>query len=54
LTQSDEAVNEYLRNEFKDLLNNPLFEEWIDAHAGYGSPPATYYIMEQLKEFVNT
>jgi len=49
LTQSDEAVNE-----FKDLLNNPLFEEWIDAHAGYGSPPATYYIMEQLKEFVNT
>ncbi|MBG9374770.1 nucleotidyl transferase AbiEii/AbiGii toxin family protein [Panacibacter sp. DH6] len=54
LKQCNEAVKEYLKSEFRNFLNSPLFEEWIDAHAGYGSPPATYYITEQLKEFVNT
>jgi predicted nucleotidyltransferase len=54
LKQCDEAVKEYLRNEFINFLNNPLFEEWVDAHAGYGSPPATYYILEKLDDFVNT
>lgn len=53
LTQCDEAVKEYLRKEFISFLNNPLFEEWVDTHAGYGSPPATYYILERLKEFVD-
>lgn len=54
LQQCDEALKEYLKNEFKNFLANALFEEWIDAHAGYGSPPATYYILEKLEEFVNT
>jgi predicted nucleotidyltransferase len=44
-------VKAYLRNEFKQFLQNPLFEEWIDAHAGFGSPPATYYIINRLEEF---
>jgi len=29
------------------------FEEWINAHAGYGSTPATNYILKRLNEFVN-
>jgi predicted nucleotidyltransferase len=47
------SIKEYLIKEFKELLGNLLFEEWVDAHAGFGSPPATYYIIERLEEFVN-
>lgn len=44
-------LKKYLENEFRKLLQNPLFEEWIDAHAGFGSPPATYYIIHNLEQF---
>lgn len=54
LQQCDDDVKKYLKEEFNVLLSNPLFEEWVDAHAGYGSPPATYYILERLEEFVNS
>jgi hypothetical protein len=46
-------VKKYLLKEFRQLLKNPLFEEWIGAHAGFGSPPATYYIIDELKKFAN-
>jgi predicted nucleotidyltransferase len=45
-------VNKYLRNEFTNLMANPYFEDWIDAHCSYGSPPATYFIIEQLESFI--
>lgn len=54
LLKCDIAIKEYLKNEFKNLIDNFLFEEWIDAHVGYRSSPATYYILEKLKEFVNS
>lgn len=54
LRQCDKIVKRYLQTEFKQLLENPLFEEWVNAHAGFGSPPATYYILERLAEFVNS
>lgn len=50
LETAPKTVRNYLKNEFQQLLLNPLFEEWVDAHAGYGSPPATYYIIDRLKE----
>jgi predicted nucleotidyltransferase len=53
IKQCQEDLKEYLRNEFGKLLANPLFEEWIGAHADYGSPPATSFIIQQLEEFVN-
>lgn len=46
------SVKDYLKNEFSILLHNHLFEEWVDAHAGTGSPPATYYILENIENFV--
>lgn len=46
-------VNAYLKNEFKALIENPYFEEWVDAHAGYSNPPATNFIIQNLHEFVN-
>ena len=44
-------VRDYLRETIKELMKNSSFEEWIDAHAGYGSPPATYFIIQQLEKF---
>lgn len=46
-------VQKYLKQQFADLIANSFFEEWVDVHAGYGSPPATYFIIDQLKKFVN-
>ncbi len=45
-------VKGYLKQQFADLTTNPFFEEWVDAHAGFGSPPATYFIIDQITEFV--
>ena len=52
MKNADEAVKDYLRAEFQSLLNNPNLFEWIDCHVERGSPPATYFIMEELKKFV--
>jgi len=46
-------VKMYLQDEFKGLMANPYFFEWIDAHVSYGSPPATYDIIQELKSFTD-
>lgn len=51
MNNSSEDVKNYLRSEFLSLLNNPDHFEWIDCHAERGSPPATYYIIEELQKF---
>jgi|GEM_PF-5537365 len=45
-------VKAYLLTEFRTLLDNPNIYEWIDCNVERGSPPATYYIHEKLREFV--
>ena len=45
-------IKEYLQAEFTKLLNNPHIFEWIDSHVERGSPPATYSIMQAIKNFV--
>jgi len=52
LTESNSEVFEYLKDTFSNLMSNPNFEEWIDCHAGFGNISATYYIMEELKNFI--
>jgi predicted nucleotidyltransferase len=52
MKEADKQVKKYLQETFQTYLNQHYFQEWIDAHAGYGSPPATYFIMEKLDEFV--
>lgn len=52
LRDANGDIKSYLQQEFGKLLAVEHFEEWVDAHAGYGSPPATYYIIERLKEFI--
>ncbi|MCK9401947.1 MAG: hypothetical protein M0Q26_00975 [Chitinophagaceae bacterium] len=49
---ADLPLKDYLKNEFKRLMAIPYFEEWLDGHAGLGSPPLSYMILRKLKEFV--
>ena len=52
MNNADDAVKSYLQSEFQSLLNNPNIFEWVDCHVERGSPPATYYIIEELRKFV--
>ena len=36
------------------MLDNIHFEEWVNAHAGYGITPATNYILQRLNELVKS
>lgn len=53
MTNASGDVTLYLKEEFGTLLEHPYFEEWVDSHAGYGSPPATSLIIQNLERFVN-
>jgi predicted nucleotidyltransferase len=45
-------IKEYLKSEFKALVANPFFEEWLDANTGFNSPGATAYILNELEDFI--
>lgn len=51
ITNANDSVKIYLRQEFQNLLSNPNLFEWIDSHVERGSPPATYFIIDELKKF---
>lgn len=53
LNIAPDNLKEYLKDIFRHLLTLPYFIEWVDVHAGYGSPTATSYIISQLKEFTS-
>ncbi len=53
MKNTNASLKMYLKKEFIMLLGNPYFEEWIDAHVSFNSPPSTYFIMESLNEFTN-
>ena len=52
LANANPTVKAYLKSEFRDLLTNPNFKEWIDSHVERGSPPATEMIIDKLEKFV--
>ena len=54
LENTEMSLNNYLKSEFKKHMQHPFFEEWVDAHAGYSNPPATYFILERLNEFIKS
>ena len=51
LNNAEEKLKKYLKQEFSNLLRNPNILEWIDGHVERGSPPATYFIIEEMKKF---
>lgn len=52
MSDCDMSLKTYLQEAFTSLLENPAFEEWVDGHAGFGYPPATYMIISRLREFI--
>lgn len=45
-------VRDYLKETFRQMLAYPHFEEWVDAHAGFGRISATEYVLAQMRAFV--
>lgn len=45
-------IRNYLINEFQQLNNNSNIFEWIDCHVESGSPPASYFILDEIEKFV--
>lgn len=52
MEEAPSNIRRYLKQQFTNLIANPFLEEWVDAHAGFGSPPAMYFILEQIRNFV--
>ena len=46
-------LKKYFVDEFKKLKENPNLFEWIDCHVDYGSPPASYFIMQEIEQFIH-
>jgi hypothetical protein len=52
MAQSEPTLKAYLQQEFTVLLDNPYFEEWIDAHSGYISPAAQAIVFPYARKFI--
>ena len=46
-------VKKYLQTEFRELMDNRNFSEWIDCHVERGSPPNAFdFVFDELEKFV--
>jgi predicted nucleotidyltransferase len=52
MKNAEDEVRKFLLEEFNTLHNHKYIEEWIAAHAGYGSPPSTYIILDEIRKFI--
>jgi hypothetical protein len=52
MSECNSELKAYLQEEFTRISFHPAFEEWVDGHAGFGYPPATYMIIAKLQEFI--
>lgn len=48
---TDPELKAYLQSTFAGLIESSHFFEWIDCHVERGSPPASYWIFDRLKDF---
>jgi hypothetical protein len=53
LQVASKDVNEYLKNEFNQLLTHPYIDEWISVHLNYTEQRRVNFIIGSLTEFVN-
>ncbi|SFN33949.1 hypothetical protein SAMN05428949_2486 [Chitinophaga sp. YR627] len=51
MKNADDKVRTFLLEEFSALHNHKYVEEWIEAHAGYSSPPSTLFILDEIRKF---
>lgn len=53
LRNTSGELKKYFVDEFKKLKESPNLFEWIDCHVDYGSPPASYFIMQEIEQFID-
>ena len=49
---ADEKVRGYLLSQFQTLRDNRHIREWIDGHSDFYSPPGSYFILNDMDEFL--
>ncbi len=54
LQDAPKEVNEYLKNEFNQLLAHPYIDEWISLHLSYTEQRRVNFIIGSLTEFVGS
>ena len=54
LQDAPKEVNEYLKNEFNQLLAHPYIDEWISVHLNYAEQRRVNFIIGSLTEFVGS
>jgi predicted nucleotidyltransferase len=52
MNNTEPHVRDYLLNEFTNFNNNPHIEEWVGSHSSFYSPPSVYFIMADMKNFI--
>lgn len=52
MNNSEPHLKDYLRNEFTNFYDNPYIEEWVSSNSSRYSPPSVYFIMEDMKIFI--
>jgi predicted nucleotidyltransferase len=45
-------LKEYLKKEFKIFADSPYIEEWIGSHSSFYSPPSSYLILKDMKQYL--
>lgn len=53
LRNTSGELKKYFVDEFKKLKENQNLFEWIDCHVDYGSPPASYFIMQEIEAYIS-
>jgi predicted nucleotidyltransferase len=54
MEQAPAPVKQYLKDKFRELVKNPYLFEWVDGHSSFGSPPASYFIMDRWRKFAES
>jgi len=49
---ADETVRSFLTIQFQTLRANRNIREWIDGHSGSYSPPGSYFILDDIDDFI--
>lgn len=53
MIDASSPLKEYLKKEFQVFANNPHIQEWIGSHSSFFSPPSAYFIMEDMKKYLD-
>lgn len=52
INDTNESVKQYLKNEFRKLLDQKYIDEWVSAHLEYSEQRRVGFIIGSMSEFV--